>query len=213
MPLVRQYLPRISTLIGTMDTKIRPPSHLRDALVRAPRALPGRDSGNSTRFGGQETILLVDDMAAVREFATEALRSVGYRVIAVGTTDEAAAALADPSLVIDVLVTDVMVPSQGGEILSAEARRLRPGIKILLVSGQDGRLRVARRSEQFGLDFLAKPFGPEELAFRLRRLLDTNVASDPTPTGKRIPLPGGEGKKRGAGTPPARAAKAERSEP
>ena len=197
-----------------MDTKIRPPSHLRDALVRNPRALPSRESENSTRFGGQETILLVDDMAAVREFATEALRSVGYRVIAVGTTDEAAAALADPSLVIDVLVTDLMVPSHGGEILSAEARLLRPGIKILLVSGHDERLRVARRSEQFGLDFLAKPFGPEELAFRLRRLLDTNVASDPTPTGKRIPLPGGEGKNRGgAGTPPARAAKAERSEP
>ena len=213
MPLVRQYLPRISTLIGTLDTKIRPPSHLRDALIRTPRALPGRESENSTRFDGQETILLVDDMAAVREFATEALWSVGYRVIAVGTTDEAAAALADRSLVIDVLVTDVIVPSQGGEILSAEARLLRPSIKILLVSGQDGRLRVARRLEQFGLDFLAKPFGPEELAFRLRRLLDANVASDPTPTGQRIPFPEGEGKKGRAGTPPARAAKAERSEP
>ncbi len=159
---------------------MRPPSQLRNALLRAPLAIAGRDSRNPTRFKGRETILMVDDLAIVREFATEALRSFGYHVIAVGTTDEAVLALADPSLAVEALVTDLLVPSQGGEVLSAEARRLRPGIKILLVSGHDERLRAAQSSEQFGLDFLAKPFGPEELAFSLRRLLDTKVASSPT---------------------------------
>ncbi len=113
-------------------------------------------------------ILLVEDDPDVQLVTVEALRYMGYSVV---TADEGGAALEilrrDPG--VDVLFTDVVMPKgvDGLELLR-EARKLRPGLRVLLASGYArGRLPVVPE----GCDFIAKPYRIEDLEARLRSLL------------------------------------------
>lgn len=125
--------------------------------------------------GGSETILLVEDDAAVRETVTTMLRSLHYTVIEAGNADEALRLLEDGAPA-DLLFTDVVMP---GALPVAElarvARRLRPGIAVLYTSGytqdavhNDGRLEP-------GTHLLSKPYRRDELARKVRLVLDERI--------------------------------------
>ncbi|HET6435520.1 MAG TPA: response regulator [Xanthomonadaceae bacterium] len=110
----------------------------------------------------------MEDDPDVQLVTVEALRYMGYSVV---TADEGGAALEilrrDPG--VDVLFTDVVMPKgvDGLELLR-EARKLRPGLRVLLASGYArGRLPVVPE----GCDFIAKPYRIEDLEGRLRSLL------------------------------------------
>ncbi len=145
----------------------------------AETSLPGAYSTSSTDDAathrtpaGTEAILLVDDQPTVREFAVEALTEWGYRVIGVASTEEALQILGDLSIPLAALVTDVTVPAIGGVQLATEAKRLRPGLKVLFVSGLTEQDVIGGKATDDDLNFLEKPFGPEELARSLRQTLD-----------------------------------------
>ncbi|HMB43837.1 MAG TPA: response regulator [Luteimonas sp.] len=112
-------------------------------------------------------ILLVEDDPDVQLVTVEALRYMGYAVL---TADEGAAGLEiiQRDQDIDILLTDVVMPKgMSGVDLLQKARELRPGLKVLLVSGY---ARGQLPTIPDGCDFLAKPYRVEDLEARLRRL-------------------------------------------
>jgi PAS domain S-box-containing protein len=116
------------------------------------------------------TVLLVEDEPQVRAVVLKVLRRAGHAVLDAADGEEALRRAADPAQVIDVLVTDVVMPHLGGRELATRIRALRPGLKVLFVSGYvDAGFPVDELDDD--TRFLQKPFGPAELATELSWLL------------------------------------------
>ena len=127
----------------------------------------------SGSVAGNETILLVEDEAAVRALTTRILERLGYRVEAAANGDDALVVLEDADRSIDLLLTDVILPgSMQGNGLARAARLLRPDLAVLHMSGyaRDTIVHDGRLDE--GVNYLPKPFTPDVLARRVRELLD-----------------------------------------
>ena len=139
---------------------------------------------------GAETILVVEDEPPVLRVVRRSLEACGYRVLAATSPEEALELLEAPGRSIDLLVTDMMMPGMTGRELVIAAIALRPGLRILYLSGyaaDPDTLPEATGEEQ---EFLAKPFTPAALAMKVRELLDTRpwIPSAPSPAppaGKR----------------------------
>lgn len=125
-----------------------------------------------TRPTGTETILLVEDEAAVRQVATRILSLLGYRVLE-AADGAAALALAESQLpTIDVVVTDVMMPHLSGPELARRLRARNPRLPVVFMSGYAG-LDNAALTELATLGpMVAKPFEQDTLATAVRRELD-----------------------------------------
>jgi two-component system, cell cycle sensor histidine kinase and response regulator CckA len=132
----------------------------------------GTGSGGWEAFGGEETILLVEDEEQVRELARRVLERVGYTVLAAADS-ETAIALADRHAGhIHLLVADMMLPQSGGREVAARLSIHRPAIKVLYISGtSDGSIARLRLVEP-GTAFLEKPFSLDRLLRTVRRALD-----------------------------------------
>ncbi|MFN8613514.1 MAG: PAS domain S-box protein [Vulcanimicrobiota bacterium] len=119
--------------------------------------------------GGSERILWVEDEPAVREIGRHVLEGYGYKVVCLPQATEASQI--DPNTV-DLLLTDVIMPSMSGTELATLLRRRRPDLPVLYVSGYTDD-RIPWENLQPGKDaFLHKPFTPDLLASRVRQLLD-----------------------------------------
>lgn len=116
-----------------------------------------------------ETILLVEDEEGVRRFAARVLESAGYEVLAVADAAQARSLLEVHRGSIQLLVTDVMLPGEGGPDLARAFEESRPGVGILYLSGYG-----AADLEQYldaGSHLLQKPFTPEALTGKVREIL------------------------------------------
>jgi two-component system cell cycle sensor histidine kinase/response regulator CckA len=117
------------------------------------------------------TILLVDDADVVRKSAARCLRRKGYVVIEAAAADEALALLAANGDKIDLLLTDLVLPTMGGAELVKEARLRQPSVGIAYMTGHLG---VSARCE-IALDqsapVLIKPFTPSLLEESVREAL------------------------------------------
>jgi len=123
-----------------------------------------------TETGSGERILLVEDDATVRAMAQRALEEEGYRVTAVGDGEQALRALEERDGVVDLLLTDLVMPNLGGRALRRIIAERYPRLPVLYMSGYGGE---AAASEEEGepAPFLAKPFTPEELVGRVSAVL------------------------------------------
>ncbi len=125
---------------------------------------------------GQEVMLVVEDEAGVRQFTVEMLGDLGYHVL---EADGAAAALriiaAHPE--ISLLFTDIIMPDVNGRQLATEVRRLRPDLKVLFTTGYTRNAVVHNGVLDKGVELITKPFTIEELAAKIRYMLDTPDAS------------------------------------
>jgi signal transduction histidine kinase/ActR/RegA family two-component response regulator len=126
---------------------------------------------------GTETILLAEDDAQVREFASRVLRELGYKVIE-ATDGQQALKEAEQTPNIDILLTDVVMPYVGGKELSERLRSVRPGIKVLFLSGYTEYATLRQGMLGDGDAFLHKPFAPGELARKVREVLDGDRKAD-----------------------------------
>jgi PAS domain S-box-containing protein len=150
---VRLYLPRLTAA---------------DAPAAAAAA-----SGPAEHPRGGETILVVEDDPDVRTFVVAQLRDLGYRVIEAGDGPQAEALLDDGGQPIDLLLTDVIMPGgMTGRTLAERARQRRPQLKTLFTSGYTENSIVHQGKLDPGVNFLSKPFRRQDLALKVREVLD-----------------------------------------
>ena len=117
-----------------------------------------------------ETVLLVEDDEQVRAMAVDSLRELEYTVVVARNAAEALDHLGRSER-IDVMFSDVVMPGgMNGAQLAAQARRLRPSLKILLTSGYTGQSGAGALAGQ-DLPLLTKPYRRDELARTLRVVL------------------------------------------
>ena len=128
--------------------------------------------------GGDEKVILVEDDRDVRCSLARALRSHGYEVMEAGDGSRALEMLDEHGARIDLLVTDVVMPGMSGRELVEAARRGRPALRVLYISGYDEA--SMEREGVANIDVLEKPFPSDALAARVREILDANR---PRPTG------------------------------
>ena len=143
-------------------------------LPLAPEPAAGDDAGEAVRVrGGSETVLVAEDEADVRQVLVEVLAGLGYRVIEAGDGEQALEILRRMGPAVDLVVTDVVMPKMGGRELYREARDLAPRAGFLFSSGYSGG--VERLPSELGGNtaFIAKPYGIDALARRVRELLDS----------------------------------------
>lgn len=125
--------------------------------------------------GGVETVLVVEDDSNLRELVARVLKKSGYEVHVAAGGVEAIAIAGDPLKLIDAVITDVIMPGMNGRELVEKLLEMRPGIASLLMSGYTDD-DVLRRGVQRGdTAFLQKPFTPDQLARKVREVLDRSV--------------------------------------
>ena len=126
------------------------------------------DQNQTTSQGAQ--ILVVDDDQLIRDVTLRRLTSLGYRAIAAASGAEALEALASGADV-DLLLTDIRMPGGlHGPALAKEARRLRPRIKVLFVTGAPDDTLPQEDADEDG-QLLLKPCTKAELAEKIREVL------------------------------------------
>jgi len=121
---------------------------------------------------GSETILLVEDDAALRKLTCRSLEDSGYAVLTAESPTEAARISEEYEGLIHLMVTDVVMPGMDGRELADRLTPLRPEMKVLYVSGYTDDAIVYHGMLEPGLAFLQKPFSPKALARKVREVLD-----------------------------------------
>jgi PAS domain S-box-containing protein len=148
------YLPRVDDIAG-----ISPPK----------KASPD--------LQGSETILLVEDDSTLRGLVEESLRAMNYEVLVAASGEQALRVLEHHPGSIDLLMTDVIMPHMSGPELAQLVCTLRPGIKVLYMSGYtEDKLRDVSAAE---LDWIQKPFQLEDLGRKLREVLNRGTEIEP----------------------------------
>ena len=132
--------------------------------------LEGEPGAPAVPAGTGETVLVVDDEDAVRMLVAEALADMGYVAL------EAADGVAGLDILrsvakVDLLVTDVGLPGLNGRQLADAARVLRPGLRVLFITGYAGNAAIGNGVLDAGMEILTKPFALEALAAKLRMMM------------------------------------------
>jgi PAS domain S-box-containing protein len=122
-----------------------------------------------------ETVLLVEDEPALRSMMQEILEEAGYAVLSGAGSDETLAAVRSHAGPVHLMVTDVVLPRMGGRELAVEVAALRPGLRVLYMSGYTGEAIAHHGILDAGMHFLEKPFTSESLLRRIRELLDAPI--------------------------------------
>lgn len=121
---------------------------------------------------GSETILLVEDEETVRNFARKILERQGYRVLAMENGSLALSLAENPQATFDLLLTDVIMPKMNGRQLYEKLSRVRPGIRVLYMSGYTENTIAHHGVLEEGTNFIQKPFSFAGLACKVREVLD-----------------------------------------
>ena len=115
-------------------------------------------------------ILVVDDEPEVRKLVAAMLARSGYRIIS-ADTGQNAIRLFKNNMDTDLLLTDVVAPGMSGPMIADEIAALKPGIRVLFMSGYDGTQVVQRYVVEKGYSLLIKPFTMEQLERKVRAVL------------------------------------------
>ncbi|OWK34618.1 hybrid sensor histidine kinase/response regulator [Fimbriiglobus ruber] len=141
------------------------------ALVDEPPAAAGnRDAQQAAR--GHETILLVEDEAAVRKMTSDVLRRNGYAVLEAADGLEAVAVAGEYAGPIHLVITDLIMPKMSGREVAEQLAHSKPGARILFMSGYTEDVVVREGVKTATVDFLGKPFTFADLTQKVREILD-----------------------------------------
>ena len=150
------YLPRVHAEVG----------HL-------PSPAPAEEFAPS----GCETLLLVEDEAAVRQSEREFLLLSGYIVLEAADGEDALRIAAKYRGTIDLMITDVVMPRMGGAKLAGQLRTLRSDMKVLFVSGYAEATVLRQGAIDLNTSFLQKPFSLKALARKIRELIEPSISA------------------------------------
>jgi PAS domain S-box-containing protein len=151
---VRLYLPRHRGGTEQPDTA---------TVAETPPAIEG------------ETVLLVEDDAVVRGLILETLSELGYRAIEAADGPSGVRILESDER-IDLLVTDIGLPGLNGRQVADRGRELRPGLKVLFMTGYAENAALASGFLDHGMEMVTKPFPMEVLARRMREMMEGRPA-------------------------------------
>ncbi len=143
------YLPRISEPVLNSPLSVEP-------AVRA----------------GTETILLVEDELGVRQLVCEMLLRLGYQILQASGGAEALRLFEQHQGSIDLLITDVIMPQMSGRELAQRLKAVQSSLKVLYISGYTDDMLAHHGVLESNVFLLQKPFAPDELAKKLREVLD-----------------------------------------
>ncbi len=129
--------------------------------------------------GGDETILFIDDEVAIRQLAKTVLEQYGYRVLLAGDGVEAVGIFQREIDRVHLVVLDLMMPRRSGEEVFRELRALAPGVKILISSGHPPAGGDLSALGGPAAGFISKPYHPDDLARKVRALLDRSGGKGP----------------------------------
>ncbi len=127
---------------------------------------------------GTETLLLVEDEEMVRQLVARVLRDLGYEVFETSSGDEAIALSDSLDRPIDLLVTDVVMPGMSGRELAEILTVKRPATRVLFMSGYTDEAIVHHGVLDGEAEFIGKPFTPQELAHKVRGVLETTGSGE-----------------------------------
>jgi nitrogen-specific signal transduction histidine kinase len=139
--------------------------------VDAPLAPKAPAPTRERDVAGTETIMLVEDEPDVRALMRDVLAELGYQVLVAGSSEDAlrlADRITDP---VDLLITDVVMSGMNGVELAERFTMKRPATKVLYMTGYSHEA-VAGLGALRGSSLLQKPFRPNDLALRVREVLD-----------------------------------------
>ncbi len=148
--------------------------------AEAPEETPPEPAETPVSLEGDETVLLLEDDAIVRELSTRILTDKGYRVI---TRENGKAGLdyfrnhADE---IDLVLTDIIMPEMSGLAFARAAREIRPDLPVLFISGYSEDQQPENHEMADGRHFIQKPFTVDTLCRRIREMLDADSAKSRT---------------------------------
>jgi PAS domain S-box-containing protein len=141
-----------------------------------PRSGEQSDSGSEDVLpladAESETILVVEDDNDLRSYLVEVLRDLNYRALGAPDPIAALGMLENSSTKIDLMLTDVVMPKMNGRELSKRARELRPGLKVLFMSGYSRNAVVHQGRVDLDVQLIQKPVSIQELSTRIRDMLD-----------------------------------------
>jgi CheY-like chemotaxis protein len=158
---VKIYLPRF---IGAGEVSAAPAGKT-EGEQAVPRAKPN------------EMILLVEDSVGVREYARDALLELGYGVLDAANVQEALRVVAKGPR-ISLLFTDVVLGESNGRVLADKLRQIYPAVPVLFTTGYTRNAIVHQGRLDPDVHLLNKPFTQQDLARKVRELLDAAEASD-----------------------------------
>jgi two-component system, cell cycle sensor histidine kinase and response regulator CckA len=122
---------------------------------------------------GNETVLIVEDEEGVRRLLRHVLETRGYRVLEAADGEQALRVCQEAGDAIDLVLTDMVMPRMGGRELAQRLESLRPGARIVFMSGYTDDVLVHSGELGRGMSFLQKPLRPEVLAAKVREALDS----------------------------------------
>jgi two-component system cell cycle sensor histidine kinase/response regulator CckA len=158
----------------SVESKLGKGTTVRIFLAKVPAPPPYKRAGGNKMPRGVERILVLEDDISVRHISVRVLRSLGYDVIEAATGDDAQQLIrkrADKK--IDLLLTDMVMPQMSGRRFADWLRKASPQTKVVFISGyleESLHPRDRRDREMF---FLPKPFDSEQLATKIRQVLDS----------------------------------------
>ena len=173
----RRVLPQSTGLDRGPSTVPLPGSPLKESAVE--RANRESDEANSSKVRrlkhgahtGRETILLVDDEKSLRKLGKRVLTEAGYRVLEASDGAMALRIAAEQVGEIDLVLTDVEMPTLGGRGMVDELHELSPGLRVLFMSGYTDNEILRRGIRKSETEFLQKPFTADSLRSAVRAVL------------------------------------------
>ena len=138
------------------------------------------DSGSpqaALAAGGTATILVVEDQEEVRRYAAAALRTYGYNVLQARSASEALQICEQEQARIRLVLTDVVMPNRSGRVLAYELWDRWPAMKVLFMSGYTDDAIMLHGGLETGMEFIQKPFSPDQLAGKVGEMLAEKATS------------------------------------
>jgi two-component system cell cycle sensor histidine kinase/response regulator CckA len=124
-----------------------------------------------------KTILVLDDEPDVRQLVSAILASNGYTVLSADNGENAIKIFEKRKQPVDLLLLDVVSPGLSGPMVAERLTELQPGLRVLFMSGYQNTSVVRRFVVEKGFALLKKPFTAEQLAKKVREVLESSAAA------------------------------------